>query len=79
MISSMQLLISVSSDLGLVALLLPNMALTQSAAVAYMDVYVSNCSHVEINRVLVKQFDVGVVLVFAAFFQGGSDCYGSAF
>lgn len=63
----------------MIALLLPNMALTQSAAVADMDVYVSDCSHVEINRVLVKQFDVSVVLVFAALFQGGSDCYGSAF
>lgn len=79
MISYMPLLISANSDLGLIALILPNVAVTQRAAVADMDERVSDCSHVEINRVLVRQFDVTVVLVFAAFFQGGSDCYGSAF
>lgn len=79
MISYMQLLISANSALSLIALLLPNMAVTPSAAVADMDVFVSDCSHVEINRVLVRQFDISVVLVFAAFFQGGSDRYGSAF
>lgn len=79
MISYIQLLISANSDLALIALLLPNMAVTQSAAVVDMDVCVSDCSCVEINRVLVRQFDVSMVFVFVAFFQGGSDSYGSAF
>lgn len=53
MISYMQLLISAGSDLDLIALFLSKMAVTQSAAVD-MDVCVSDCSHVEINWVLVK-------------------------
>lgn len=58
MISYMQLLISTDSDLGLIALFLPNTAVTQSAAVVDMYVCVSDCSCVEINRVLVRLMSV---------------------